>query len=394
MSDRYGGPVSVLRSLSKAQASRGHSVTVCTTNQDYPAGLLDVPTTAPVLDQSVATWYHARDFHAVYFSRAFGAWLLDNINDYNVLHVHGLYRFPPTFAATIARIKRVPYLIRPHGSLDPFLYKQSRYSVPLKRLYEHFFDFPNLNHAGAIHYTSAEEAERVARLGLKAPAVVISNGLDWNQYAELPQRGRFRHRLGLGADQTLILFLGRLNFKKGLDLLIPAFADIVNRVPGACLAIVGPDNEGLGAQVRQWCDDHGVTQQVRFVGHIPPAETRQAYVDADLFALTSYTENTGMTVVEAMACGCPVVISDQVNIWSSIQEAGAGIVVPLERGRIGDALLRVMLDSALAARMGSAGRVLAKEQFAWGPIVAQLDQVYEALVRGERPVSPVASRAI
>jgi glycosyltransferase involved in cell wall biosynthesis len=133
---------------------------------------------------------------------------------------------------------------------------------------------------------------------------------------------------------------------------------------------------------------------VIFVDHIPPEECRQAYVDADVFALTSYTENTGMTVVEAMACGCPVVISDQVNIWPLIDEAGAGVVVPLDIDQISDALLRVLRNAEYAAKMGTAGRAVAKDQFSWETIVDALDQVYEALVRGERPAHFGSSRTV
>ena len=118
----------------------------------------------------------------MHVSWALARWLLQHITEYDVVHVHGLYRFPTTFAAAIARRKRVPYLICPHGSLDPFLYKQSRYSLPLKRLYERLFDFPNLNHAGAIQYTSDAEAERAAFLGLRAPWVVVPDGIEWTDY--------------------------------------------------------------------------------------------------------------------------------------------------------------------------------------------------------------------
>ena len=97
-----------------------------------------------------------------------------------------------------------------------------------------------------------------------------------------------------------------------------------------------------------------------------------------------------MTVVEAMACGCPVVISDQVNIWPLIEEAGAGPVVPLDTQQISAALLSVLRDPAGAARMGASGRTLAKEQFSWERIVGQFDGVYDALARGERPVSPAS----
>lgn len=387
MSNRYGGPVSVLRSLSKEQARRGHNVTICTTNLDYPRGILDVRTDVGISENGVVIWYHALDFRPLHVSIDFARWLLRNINDYDIVHVHGLYRFTPTFGAAVARRMGVPYLIKPHGSLDPYMYKQSAYSVSLKRLYERLFDFPNLNRAGAIQFTSDEEAQRAAFLGLSAPPVVVRSGIDWTEYSVLPRRGVFRRGLGIRPEQPLILFLGRLNFKKGLDVLVPAFSEVIKRLPDARLAIVGPDNEGLGDEVRRWCANSGVQQNVVFVDHISGEETRQAYVDADVFALTSYTENTGMTVVEAMACACPVVISDQVNIWPVIKEAGAGFVVPLDIQQISEALANVLRNKDLAARMASAGRVLAEERFSWDRIVEQLDHVYEALARGERPAS-------
>lgn len=393
LSARFGGPSSVLRSLAKAQISRGHDVTICTTNLDYPDGILDVPTGEAVKEDGVVIWYHRLHFRPLYFSGALARWILAHIADYDIVHVHGLYRFPPTFAAAVARRKGLPYLIKPHGSLDPYLYKQSPHSVLLKRLYERLFDLPNLHQAAAIQYTSDEEARRAAFLRLRAPAIVVRSGIDWSDYAKLPQRGLFRQRLGLGEAQPLILFLGRLNFKKGLDLLIPAFAEVSRQLPNACLAIVGPDNEGLGCQVRDWCADHGVAEHVYFVEHIPPEAARQAYVDADVFALTSYTENTGMTVVEAMACGCPVVISDQVNIWRLIREAAAGLVVPLDTRRIAASLLQVLQDSEEGVTMGRAGRCLAESQFAWKEIVGRFDQVYEAIARGEALPPPDASHA-
>ena len=232
LSPRYGGPTTVLRSLSAAQVRRGHEVTICTTNLDYPDGILDVPTDRAVTENGVVVWYHRLDFRPMHVSWALARWLLQHITEYDVVHVHGLYRFPTTFAAAVARRRRVPYLICPHGSLDPFLYRRSRYSLPLKRLYERLFDLPNLNHAGAIQYTSDAEAERAAFLGLRAPWVVVPDGIAWTDFAEPPKPGGFRQRTGINAEEPLILFLGRLNFKKGLDLLVPAFAAVVR----SCLA--------------------------------------------------------------------------------------------------------------------------------------------------------------
>lgn len=115
--------------------------------------------------------------------------------------------------------------------------------------------------------------------------------------------------------------------------------------------------------------------------HLGPEEVKQAYVDADVFVLPSYTENFGMTVVEAMACGCPVVISDQVNIWREVQEAGAGIVTRLAPSEIAEAILRILGNRLLGTEMGMRGRVAAKERYSWPRIVEQMPQVYRKLIK-------------
>lgn len=132
-----------------------------------------------------------------------------HLREYDIAHIHGLYRFPPTYAAWQARKQGVPYIIQPHGSLDSFMYARSSLSVPLKRLYECWFDFPNLHAAGAIHYTAEDERERAAFLKLRAPSFVVAIGVEWQRFENLPSRGAFRsaHKLG---DALLVLFLGRL----------------------------------------------------------------------------------------------------------------------------------------------------------------------------------------
>lgn len=386
LSPRAGGPTHVLQALSRYQAQAGLQVTICTTNVDYPSGILSVPTGVPVHNGDVTTWYFPVQFVPLLISRTLKKWLDSSIKGFDVVHIHGLYRFPTTYAAWRSRQACVPYLIRPHGALDPFLYRQSRHNLLLKRLYERLFDFPNLNLASAIHYTAADEAKRAAFLDLLAPAIVVPNGLDWAAYAELPGRGHFRKRIGVGHDAPLVLFLGRINFKKGLDLLVPAFAAVVKAIPEAHLAIVGPDNDGLGREVRRWCHEQGVESRVSFVDYLVSDEVREAYVDADVFALPSYTENFGMTVAEAMACGCPVVVSDQVNIWREVQQAGAGRVVGLGINAIAEAVVALLSDKEAARRMGAAGRALAEHRYALPEITAELTRVYQSLVRKHESV--------
>ena len=374
-----GGPVSVLRGLARAQALAGHRVAVYTTrdhtdtpnNDGFPQTIGVTVSCFPVSNR------------AMLFSPALYRRLRTGVIDFDIIHIHGLYRFPVTYAAWCARKAEVPYIMRPHGALDPFLYRQSRYgkwALPLKRMYERLFDMPNLNCASAIHYTAKEEMERTAFLKLRAPAVVIPNGIDWGAYTPLPKSGAFRRRIGLEAQTPLVLFLGRINFKKGLDLLVPSFARVLEKFPDVRLAIVGPDNEGYGLKVRQWCREQGVADKVIFVDYLGPEEVKQAYVDADVFVLPSYTENFGMTVVEAMACGCPVVISDQVNIWREVQEEEAGLVVGLDPPKIANAICRVLSDKEAAGEMGRRGRVAAQRRYSWPRIVDQMTQVYREVI--------------
>jgi glycosyltransferase involved in cell wall biosynthesis len=307
-------------------------------------------------------------------------WLQKEMNAFDVIHLHGLYRFPYSFAAYQAKKCKKPYIISPHGALDPFLYSRSSVGkLGFKRIYERCFDLPNLNEASAIHFTAIEERERTAFLNLRAPSFVVPNGLDWSRYKQLPPKGWLRARLGL-ADQPLVLFLGRLHFKKGLDLLITAFDAVRRSIPDVQLVIAGPENDDYGKQVRGWVQERGLGSCVHFIGALEVDDTLKAFVDADVFALPSYTENFGMTVIEALACSLAVVISDQVNIHAEVSGADAGIVTRCDVSEVAQALKTLLTDPGRRHAMGLAGRHLVESQYTWSPIVEELTKQYEAVI--------------
>ena len=378
---KFGGVQAVGRGLVKAQAQAGLEVEIATTNIDTTrGGVLDVPVNQPVEWQGAKIHYFPVQCVSLLFSTQLKKYLSMQCAEFDLIHIHGLYRFPPTYAAYVARKQGVPYIIMPHGSLDPYLYKRStRGSVLLKRVYERMFDLPNLNHANAIYYTAEEERKRTLFLGLKAPSFVIPNGLDWKLYEQLPPRGGFRAKQGLGSE-LLVLFLGRLHFKKGLDLLVPAFAQVHRRYPEARLAIVGPDNDNYGLKVKSWVREHGLERSVCFVDALDEAAVIQAYVDADVFVLPSYTENFGMTVVEAMACKLPVVISDQVNIHNEVTESGGGLVTHCDVDEVAKGIAGLLGDADKRRSMGEAGRTFVRQQYSLDRIVARLAKEYEAVI--------------
>lgn len=381
LSNRFGGPTRVLEGLSKEQVRRGMDVTICTSNVEYPSGVLPVPTNAPVDVGGVKIWYFPVFFRPLLYSFAMRQWLKDSIRTFDAVHIHGIYRFPVAYAAQRARKDGIPYVVRPCGTLDPVVYARSKYSTVLKRAYEVLFAIPNLNAASAIHYTTDDERVRAEFLRLTAYNVVVPNGIDWDAFAVRPARGRFRARLGIGDDTPLVLFLGRITYKKGLDLLIPAFAEVIREMPDVQLAIVGPDDEGLGQTIRAWCRQHNIEDHVRFMDHVPQDQAIEAFVDSDVFALPSYSENFGMTVAEAMACGCPVVISPEVSIWREVQGAGAGRVVDLNVPDIARAILYLLRNPTSARTLGAAGRQLVQNRFIWNKIADEITNVYSSLRR-------------
>ena len=375
----YGGPVTVLDNLSKAQVKAGHSVLVLSTNADPAGGVIDLPEDRWTEIEGVRVFTARVSIKNILYSKSFSSAFKGEALRADIVHVHGLYRYPQTFAAWYARKAGVPYIVQPHGALDPYLHTKSSRSVLLKRLYERLFDFPNLRGAGAIQFSSEEERTRAGFLGFKAPTYVVPNGLDWDRFRQLPPRGPLRARFKLG-DAPLILFVGRLHKRKGLDLLVSAFDELRHSHPGARLLIVGPENDVYGRQLHARVVERGLREQVTFAGPLYGAELIQAYVDADVFALPSYTESFGMTIVEAMACGLPVVITDQVKIRGEVTAAGAGMVTRCDAGEIKSVLAVLLTNYARRRVMGEAGRHLVQRCFTWSRIVPMLTQEYEKVI--------------
>ena len=380
LSPRYGGPVSVLKGLACHQSASGHQVSILTTNQDVPSGTIRPPGVDWLCDQSVKVIYYQSQLPALNLSLGLARFLHSHIRDFDILHIHGLYRFPVTYAGYAARIMSIPYIIHPHGSLDPYLFQRSDKNLFLKRLWERFFDLPNLNAASAINYTAEEERRLAGFLQLKAPSFVLPNGIDWATFETHPDVGSFRRAQHIGA-RPLVLFLGRLHHIKGLDLLIPAFLQVQRAVPDARLAIVGPASSATyEKQVAGWIQEQGLAEAVHRVPFLEGRALLQAYVDADVFVLPSYTENFGMTVVESLACETPVVISNRVNIHDEITKAEAGLVTDCDSGQVASALIRLLRDEPLRRRMGANGRKLVQARFTWPRIVEDLTREYNTAI--------------
>jgi glycosyltransferase involved in cell wall biosynthesis len=378
LAPRYGGPSQVCLELCGELARRGERVSIFTTDIDG-AGRLDLPRQHP----ERAGGADVRSFPVQWPRRYVTSWPLARalrraIPEHDIVHIHSLYLFPSTVAAHYCRRADVPYLVRPHGTLDPYMFRRHR---ARKWVYERLFEWRNLQRAAALHFTSLEEQELTRPLRLRAPGVVVPPGVHVERYAGPTAEGGTPAPWEEAPGRRVIHFLGRLNFKKGLDLLARAFADLARRRRDLHLVLAGPDDEGYGREVRGWLAEAGVLERCTFTGMLLGAPKLAALHRADVFVLPSYSENFGVAVVEAMACGLPVVVSDRVNIWREIAQARAGRVVPCEAAAVTRGLAAV-LDDPRRRDMGERGRLLVAERFTWAAAGARMLAAYHGILNG------------
>jgi glycosyltransferase involved in cell wall biosynthesis len=389
LSRESGGPAQACVEMAAAVARRGHEVSIYTTNWKE-GGVEDVPTDHQVVRDGVAVRYFP--VHVPRFwkpSLAMARALSRDMTAFDVVHLHSIYLFHDLVGGHYARRRGVPYIVRPHGMLDPYIRAHHR---TRKWLMEVAFQNRVLRHATAIHYTSDIEREISTPFAMGAPPKVVPLGVDLTGFDALPSPETFHRRFPETRGKTIVLYLSRLHFKKGLDLLIPAFAGLAATDPSLHLVLAGPD-DGMMAKCVEWAARDGISGRVTFTGMLRGEDKLSAFAAARLFTLPSYSENFGIAPVEAMAAGLPVVISDQVNIWRELQRGGGATVIPCDRAALVAAMTPLLADSEAAAEMGRRARATVDQLYRWDNVGAALEEMYRdaAATRASPRLSGVAA---
>lgn len=371
-----GGPAVAMVGLAAAQAEAGLDVSVAATWVDRPAeGPADQMRAAGVKVCLLGPCTDPMSRHP-----KLKAFVTEMLSSCDVAHIHALFEEIQHQAARAAQRRQIPYVIRPCGMLDPWSLNQGRLK---KKIYMALRLRRNLNRAAAIHFTATLERDLTQPLRIKAPAIVEPNGVDLREFQTLPPPGSFRDKYPQLAGKRIILFLSRIHRKKGLDLLIPAFANA--NIPNAMLVLAGPDAEGYGSTVQQMIQQHGLADRVLTTGPLYGADRVAALADADIFVLPSYSENFGIVVVEALAAGRPVIISDQINIHPEITRAGVGAVIPLNIDRLVEELRRWLSDESLRRQAASRARSFVWETYDWTQIARHWVGHYQRLTATSSP---------
>ncbi|MEG5003714.1 glycosyltransferase [Microcoleus sp. B5-C4] len=423
----YGGPSQMVLGLSAALASQGIDVTIITTDSNGDIGQLplDVPLNQPIKQSGYQIiYFRCSPFRRYKFSLSLLQWLNENARQFDLAHIHALFSPVTTLAATIARYHHLPYIMRPCGMLDPAdLQKKKR----LKQIYATLLERPNLAGAAAIHFTSKEEAKISERFGLgstgkmpvprdldstgKMPVprdldstgkMPVPRDLDFTGKMPVPRdlgstgkmhvprdlviplgvtAGLFPKRLR-ESQVPIILFMSRIEPKKGLDLLIPALESIWASGIEFHFILAGsnPQDADYETQIKVQIHNSSLAKYTTITGFVSGDLKVELLTKADLFVLPSYYENFGIAVAEAMAAGVPVAISDRIHIAEDIQQAEAGWVEPLEIGAITNSIKSALLNPQERQRRGLNGQEYAKKHYNWEAIAQQTIDAYQQIL--------------
>ena len=374
---RYGGPIFAVHGLCSALAARGHHVEVFTTSVDGPNDSAVSLGTPVVVDGVHVRYFKSSTLRRLFWSPEMGRALQRDIAGFAIVHLHSVFLWPTWAAARSARAAHVPYVMSPRGMLVKDLIKKR--SKIAKSAWIRLIEKRNLERAAAIHVTSEVEAEELRRFPWRLSRVeIIPNGVD-----QLTVSRSAKPALDvevIAGKQPMVLFLGRISWKKGLDRLLIALA----RTQLPRLAIVGPDDEGIVPHLKQLACDLDVKDRVHFLPRtVLGVDKEYLYRAAQLFVLPSHSENFGNTVLEAMQHGLPVIVTPEVGAARIVQDAKGGLVVHADAVPLSEAIQQLTEDHSLARSMGEAGRRHVAEHFGWARVSATMEALYASLVHGD-----------
>jgi glycosyltransferase involved in cell wall biosynthesis len=385
-----GGPPAKIRGLATALAARGHQLTILTAD----LGVVGEASEEDGAHKGKSKWgWTARrsEGEAIYlFTMAHYrittlnpksvSFCLARLRDYDVVHIYGLYDFLGATVAWFCRRWKIPYIVEPIGMFHPKVRSQRK-----KRLYHRLLGNALVKGARFLIATSEKERAELIEGGIAAEKVVLRrNGIDLSQFRTLPKKGAMRARLKIGETEPLLFFLGRLSFIKGLDVLVEAFARVEQP---SRLVIAGPDdNDGCSDKIKKLRDELQLQDRLIISEALYHEKKIQALVDADIFVLPSRYESFGNAAAEAMACGTPVIVTDQCGIAPLVHDR-AGLVAAQNVESLQQAMTALLQDAALRQRYGDGGMAAAQE-LSWEQPAAEMETLYQRLM-----VEPVAHAA-
>lgn len=371
----YGGLSKAVKDIAEAIANTGVNIDLITTNANN-CEKLPVP---------LNVWIHEKDYRIKYFpcwqshdfviSLSLIKWLIKHIDDYDIIHTNTVFAPIVSFVHWLCQKRKIPYIMTPHGMLEPWalLYKGWK-----KKFYYNLCEKPALKKASAIHVIANVEANNIKSLGFEH-LVVVPNGIHRQEFQTLANPEIFYQHFPATRNKTLLLFLGRIDPKKGLDLLAPAFAKIHAKFPQTHLVVAGPDNIGFLTKVQEYFRQADLLDAVTFTGMVTGELKYAALQAANIYVAPSYSEGFSMSILEGMVSGLPCVITTGCN-FPEAAIAEAAHVVEINTNAIAEALNQCLSNPQQAKRMGERAKDFIFQNYTWDRAAKKLVKAYQAII--------------
>jgi glycosyltransferase involved in cell wall biosynthesis len=298
-------------------------------------------------------------------------------HDHDIALIRSCWTYVGDAASWECRRVQLPYLAYPEGSLDPWLLRYSR----LKKVFWwHLWERDYFQGAAAIVANTRAEQERIRAMGLTNRIEVIPNGIHLPNLEAAVSRHELEGKWPQLKGNRWIIYMARLHPKKGLDLLLHAFAKITHRFPDHVLIIIGYETDGYAKVIKHMVEELGLKDKVLFTGPVYGDLKIGLLKEAEVFALTSYSEGQPMAVLDALGCGTPALITEECNV-PEVAEVNAGFIVPISVESIAQSLKEMLNDDGLRDEMGNNARKLIVSRFTLKNIGHQTIALCEDILR-------------
>ena len=306
--------------------------------------------------------------------------LIERLPDVDIVHIHNLWSYFNIMGSRLCRKFNVPFVVSTHGMLDPNSLARKSWK---KFLYSRMVEWRQLRNASGMIFTHQEELELASKQceGLP-PGFVVPLASDTppsEDRSELAQE--FLSKYPKFANKKLVLFLGRIHSKKGLDILIPAFAKVSQQINDVELLFVGPVEASYRRELEAMAQNCGAQDKCHFLGSFQGDLKWSVLAAADVFALISYQENFAIALVEALRVGTPAVISRRINIWKDLEKNETVLISELDEIAAAESLGRLLESDNLRRRFGGNGKEFAASEFSWQRTAELLANSYRKLIR-------------
>jgi glycosyltransferase involved in cell wall biosynthesis len=365
----FGGSVTVAYDLSKELAKRDHEVTIITSVLNFDPHYADTIRSEGV---TVISFHCIANLWSFLYTPSLKVWLEKKLKEFDIVHLHNFRSYQNAIVRPYAMKYGIPYIMQAHGSVLPFFEKQN-----LKKLYDFFWGKKTLNDAAKLIAVSYIEKDQYLKMGIpENKIVIIENGIDVSKYETLPERGKFKKRFGIPSEKKIILYLGRLHKRKGIDFIIDGFSLLSDQ--DVLLVIAGPDDGYRNALVQR-TNKLRNAGNVLFVEELSNEQKNEAFVDADVLVYPERMEIFGLVPFEALMCGTPVIVSDDSGCGEIVKRVNCGLLVKFgDSNQLKDQINLLINNPKIVDIFQTNGQAYIQKNLNWADLIEKFEHLYDS----------------